>query len=278
MHHQLLVQPAMAFEYKAVLRVVVQVILVAVFLNFFGLVSYARYQNENVFVTTSKRPVETQPAPAITLCPMDKHMSGYPDMDQAKASAILSAQAARRGLIDVVCKDVKDGEVAQCIEEKTFNLTSAVKYFTKDGLQGKQVSGAQHWIPYFTSTSMGMCFTLNSSFPMRSKIPGALRFELDGGNEYVRYIHDPDFFFIADSWEMPFNPKPIMSGKGANITLYAMRVIGHRKLNRVSEPCNPNPSPTFTACIKESFSKEVDCRQRRRRIRRRRRRVRRPNK
>ncbi len=91
-------------------------------------------------------------------------------------------------------------------------------------------------------------------------------------NNYIRYIHDPDFFFIDKSWGMPFNTKQMVSGKGANITLYAMMVIEHRKLNRASEPCNPNPSPTFIACIKESFSKEVHYIHRRIRIRRRRRR------
>jgi hypothetical protein len=246
----------MYFGYKAVLRVVVQVILVAVFLKFFGLVSYARYQDENVVVTTSKRAVETLPTPAITLCP-GKNMSPYHGLDQAKALAILSAQVSGE-FLDIVCNDIKDGEVAQCIEDKTFNLTSVVKYFT-NGLQGQQVSGAQHWIPDFTITSYGMCFTLNSSFSMRSKTSGALRFELDEGTDFVRYIHDPDFFFMSQSVGMPFNAKQMLSGNGKKILAYAMMVIEHQKRNRASEPCNPNPTPTFTACIKESFSKEVEC-------------------
>jgi hypothetical protein len=131
-------QAARMFDLKVVMKGFVQAILLAVFLKYFGLISWARYQAENVVVTTSERSEETFQAPAVTICPAAKNGNPFPGVEFTPED--ISA-AIKGEFIEILCKD--DGEISRCIEEKTFNL-SVVKYFTKDGIQGEHISDIQY--------------------------------------------------------------------------------------------------------------------------------------
>jgi hypothetical protein len=207
-----------------------------------------------VVVTTSVRSEETIQAPAVTICPKAKDRSTFPGWEFTPEDIT----AATKGeFLEILCKE--DGDISRCIEDKTFNV-SLVKYFTKDGIQGEHISDIQYWIPDFTTISAGMCFTLKSPFPMESKVGGALRMELDNKTNYLVFIHDPDFFFLSINPWNPFNIRDLLSSETEKILLYNMIVVEHHKLDRASHRCNQDLIPTFTSCIKESFSKAVGCR------------------
>merc|ERR1712130_36595 len=38
-----------------------------------------------------------------------------------------------------------------------------------------------------------------------------------------------------------------------------MRVVQHNNINVPNRPCNPDPSYSFTSCVKESLSKRIGC-------------------
>ena len=52
-------------------KILLQAVLFAIFFNYFGLVSWRRYKEQRVVLTSSDEAVDNLPAPAITLCPID---------------------------------------------------------------------------------------------------------------------------------------------------------------------------------------------------------------
>ena len=61
----------MPFSHLVWGKILLQVVLFAIFFNYFGLVSWQRYKEQRVVLTSSDEPIDKLPAPAITLCPID---------------------------------------------------------------------------------------------------------------------------------------------------------------------------------------------------------------
>ena len=89
------------------LKVFFQVVLVFVFLKFFGLSCWARYLDEDVYVSRSESYSSRIKAPGVTICPGLRN--GHTDL-------LAESCASRNGTSDIV----------SCIESASYNLSSTV--------------------------------------------------------------------------------------------------------------------------------------------------------
>ena len=70
----------MPFNYLVLGKILLQLLLFAIFFNYFGVVSWKRYQEQRVVLTSSDEAIDNLPAPAVTLCPADhEDRIGYID-------------------------------------------------------------------------------------------------------------------------------------------------------------------------------------------------------
>ena len=89
------------------LKVLFQVVLVFVFLKFFGLSCWARYLDEDVYVSMSESYSSGIKAPGVTICPGLR--SGHTDL-------LAESCASKNGTSDIV----------SCIEAASYDLSSTV--------------------------------------------------------------------------------------------------------------------------------------------------------
>ena len=116
------------------------------------------------------------------------------------------------------------------------------------------------WIPDFTWTKNGICYTLNYSSNIGDTYArdNMRFFPKDPNKHQVIYIHDPNFFALS------INPGALsMTRTKVMNTTYTLRRISrvkHKLINRPENTCEDSTNYDFLACIKNSFSKSVGCR------------------
>ena len=212
-------------------RLVLQIILLAIFLHFFGLPAVEKYLKHEVMLVETRKDTDGISLPAITI-------SGLVDLEVPCFSQNLSIG---------------------CIETNTHNLPEILQgillgYGKKQAiiLDQNQVSEE------FTSVWAGRQYTLN--LPLRIG-PDYLedQFILLLAPRIVRiYLHDPDFFI--------FNQNP--AGPPANRLRFDAKVNGSSffqslaltevlELNVPEDPCNDDQSYNFNSCVRISIAKQV---------------------
>ena len=71
----------MKLNYLVASKILLQGVLFAFFFKYFGLVSWRRYKEQRIVLTSSDERVDKLPAPAITLCPVNhQDQTGYKNL------------------------------------------------------------------------------------------------------------------------------------------------------------------------------------------------------
>ena len=193
------------------------------------------------------------PTPAVTVCPLNPlTSSGFPK--NGFNSSIVDSR------IGEACKGKEGKDIASCVDKATYNLSSTVGYLQ---LPGNLWVGPQElkklWVEDFTSTEIGLCFTLNRTyhFPPVTSPEVGLTIGFINDTDYLVFLHDPQLFLITYNDMMPISSfrfeKPNFFGWGLIITQ-------HHNLNLPLKPCNALPSYSFTACVKTFLSHDIGCR------------------
>ena len=218
-------------------RAFVQIVLLVVALNYFGLPSLRRFLDRKVVVTSSDEDQDNFPSPSVTVCARKPiSAEGFPK-DLADLNPDDSA-------IGQICMGKEGAEIATCIEKNTFDLESTVAL--------KYDKSNTSWVPDFTLSQVGMCYTLNGV--NLTTLPSL---EFNTNNKYGVLIHDPNLYHITYNFLMPITR---ISIEKQEADYWQFNVVQHRNLDRPTKPCNPSPSYSFTACIKASLSGTIGCR------------------
>ena len=156
------------------------------------------------------------------------------------------------------CRNMNN--VTDCIVKKTYSLPEVVAHTMLGNVAQTSLMDPSFWIPDFTRTKDGICYTLNYSGTISDSFSmDILMFQSkDPHKHQIIYIHDLSFFAINA------NPHAfsMTSSKAMNST-YTNRIISrvkHKLINRPGNTCEEAADYSFTACIKNSFSKSVGCR------------------
>lgn len=231
-------------------KLFVVVVLLAVFINYFGLKSVERYQEKKVYVTSTAKLEKFIPAPALTICPLDPvTLSSFPNVPELPEE---KKRQLNRNPFHFLCGsgDGNTTAIVDCVEKLTYNLTHVVKLAAKGiNPRGWKEAGPveEHWKAEFTN-GKSLCLIHRSPHHFGSHDSAhAIVVGLNPDLEYYVFIHDPNFFVLSH------NP-----GLGLN-TLYLnmkqsifakMTVVEHRNLDVPNKRCNPDTGYSFTGSIK----------------------------
>ena len=83
----------------------------------------------------------------------------------------------------------------------------------------------------------------------------AINVGLDPKNWYLTFIHDPRFFIFSRNPGLPLNSK--FQGKG-QLLMYKLKMVEHRNLDVPSKRCDNSHFYSFTKCVKQAVSEEVN--------------------
>ena len=174
-------------------RLFLQVLLFLIFLQYFGLPSWRRYQEGQVVVVSHEREDGFVPAPAVTFCPQNPNSFG--GFKNATLSDGTNSMAE-------VCEGKED--MKKCIEEAAYNLTEAIKRYGFGPLMNMDKAPEESaWSTYFGLAHYGLCYTLNSSFNMTIyNTNGTINIGLQNLS-YMMVVHDPNIFIHSANPSIP---------------------------------------------------------------------------
>lgn len=165
------------------------------------------------------------------------------------------------------CGDASSAkEFSDCVKNKTLNLNevvvNATQGFSSNIIKKLELSDSDLWTSDMTISVSGRCYTLNYDKQLKvDKETNSIIINLVPTNYYL-FLHDPDFFFpTINPRTLPLNlimVNPQELGNTSYLTL-TIEVIQKQNLNRAEVPCNHSPGYNFTACIKRSLARMVNC-------------------
>ena len=226
-------------------KIFVVVVLLAVFIKYFGWNSLARYQEKKVYVTSTQKLEEFIPAPALTVCPMNS----FPDVEDEEMMMIGNP-------FEVLCGSGEGNTTAivDCIEKLSHNLTDVVKIEAKGSMpmyREEPARGpvAEHWKAEFTN-GRGLCLIHQSPHHFGSHDwAHAIVVGLKPDLEYNLFIHDPNFFVLSHNPGLGLNKLFLKTKTSIFVKL---TVVEHHNLDVPNKRCNPQAGYSFTGNIKLS--------------------------
>ena len=241
----------MGFNVLVWAKFTIHCILFLIFLIYFGIPSVERYQDKKVVVTSVNVKTENIPSPGITICTMNEQGNGFKNFNITPGVAIVRQ----------VCKNETGQDIANCINNETFDFASSLKNVFLGVPHGTYSLDAiqEHVTPDFTHPSAGVCHTIAFGEPFGTRLmTDIIGVELNVENDYHLFVHDPNFFLINFNPSLPFTR--ISAPEDLDMILYKMTVTQRQNLNVPSKACNSDPSYAFNACIKDVLTKSIGCR------------------
>ena len=240
-------------------KVVLVGTLLFVFFRNFGLVSWEKYQSQNVYVTKSWERPDFLPLPTITICPNDvKAGHTFKNVTEEQKR---QAREEGKDVLGYVCKDLEGQDFIECAKRKvlslsdfvTFEITNTPNLRIRPETVGMNPPVENHWSMNL-NRDKGPCFTYQNNHHMDTK--GMLQIGLNARFKYQVFIHDPRFFINSANPVMPVGLNFINSGEWKLINLV---VVEHRNLDVPDKRCSPGQNYSLDGCIRDFFSKEVGC-------------------
>ena len=224
-----------------IVKAVVQIVLLILALYFFGVPSWQRFQDKKVVVVTSQDDQHGLPAPAVTVCGRNPKTDNYFPISKPLSMYMNNSSLNR---VDI-CQGKEGEDIVKCVENETFNLNQILSTKGNDN----------KWLADFGA--FGMCFTLKISLDMTPNSMSMINLLFRNHTSFALFVHDPKLFVQNLNSQMPFKYKSYEGFQ--NVELQELVIIQHQNLNLPMKPCNPDPSYSLTACIKQSVSNEIGC-------------------
>ena len=212
-------------------RLILQILLLTVFLHFFGLPAVEKYLKQDVMVVETKKDTNKVPLPAITIS----------------------------GLVDPEVPCFTQNLSTSCIKANTHNLSANLKGLLL-GFEKKQVISLNNKVVSedFTAVWAGRQFTLNLALEVGPDyLNDQLILLLAPG--FVRiYLHDPKFFIFNLNAAGPPAERIQLDVKANGSSLLGMIGLTEmEELDLPADPCKEEHSYNFNSCVRMSVAKQV---------------------
>ena len=215
-----------------------QLILLAIFLQFFGLPAIERYRKKEVLVVEKKLDTDGIPFPAVTITAGGQKEpercyeldDGAPSIEKCLKNNSPNSSDLLKGVLLGFDKRV------------SFNLTEDL--LTEDS--------TQHWQGRYYTLTLPLTIGPDYAEDFVHLLLSQIEFH------YQIFLHDPKFFIFSDNpIALPMEQRLFRSTKPKNSRCYRLNLIQMKELNVPSDPCNNDPDFNFRACVKESVSRKV---------------------
>ena len=220
----------------------------------FGLPCIRRFFANEITVNEFVKKKTSLKPPAVTICPQMWKPDSPPVMPL--------------GHYKTNCRDANNTkDFSDCVRNKTFGISevivSATQGYQSNVVSNLSVSDPQLWTSDMTMAMVGRCYTLNYDQLLKvDQETESIVINLAPANYFV-YLHDPDFFlFTINSLSMPTTAVNLnLQDMNASYLSITLELVQREKVNQleVDKRCNPSPDYKFTACVKQSLAKMVNC-------------------
>ena len=240
-------------QYLSVLgfKPIVQLLLISIFLQFFGLPSIHRFMDKRMLSVTSKKNTGGLAAPVVTIAPRNPrtkrgwsgNTTSYPKV------------------VEDVCGHQQEA-IGGCIQNETFSNSDAFKDVILGFTEKKSLLEQEGLLTEdFTTSWYGRTYTLDIHRKIGPDDKLDQFFLVLGRNlDYRIFVHDPTYFVInTNPIGLPSLVFKIKTNESRShyyqITLTEMEEVDHPE-----DPCETDSNYNFQTCVKESLSKQVGCR------------------
>ena len=223
------------FDLVRVARPVLQLILLVVFLFFFGLPAIATYRRKEVLVVENKKDTGGIPFPAITVAAW--------------------IQEATDGCYQL------NKTIEQCIEDNSLGSSDLIKGVLL-GFEAQASLNLTKEMLTEDSTHLwsGRFYTLNLPLTIGpdDDTDQVYIFLSNISMEYQLFIHDPKFYIYSDNPVLPMEVRSFNTRSTVS-RYYRLNLVEMNELDVPSDPCNTAPDFNFHSCVKMSVAQKVSC-------------------
>ena len=219
------------------MRLLLQILLLATFLHFFGLPAIEKYERKEVMVVETSKDTDGIPLPAITLL----FANDAPENQKYRSCYHLNVS------------------VADCLETNTPIISNILKKILL-GFEKKEmlVLGENEIIGDLAATRAGRIFTL--------RLPGLKIGPNDAETQFFLFLaptfvnvmlHDPDFFIFNDNpYGMP-TVTTVFDAATMFSHYHRIALSEIRELDLPTDPCNNDQTYNFNSCVRRSLARQV---------------------
>ena len=218
------------------MRLILQILLLAIFFQFFGLPAIEKYHKKDVMIVKTVKDTEGIPLPAISLM----FTNDAPEIQKYKA-----CYQSNDSIVD--CLQTNAPDVSMLLKKTMLGYTKKKRLFW----------GKDNFTSTLDDRRAGIVFTLN--FPM-SIGPDDEETELFLFFEPTIFsvmLHDPNFFTYNDN---PFGIPAATERIDARTMFNHFRRIALtevQELNIPADPCNKDKGYNFSSCVRKILAKQV---------------------
>ena len=235
-------------------KTILQLLLFCLFLGFFGISSFSKYQKKETIVIKSEKDTDGIEAPAVTLV-ATQNKFGWKSAQ--KESFWYNFELYEH------CERI-NRTIEQCIQKDSFKLTDFLanarieeNYNSSAFVLLNLSSASVHWREDMTATAFGKYFTLKAPKSTTLNQDYCMTFILVKNFSYNVFVHHEDFLLNNAN---PLGP-PVnywtFEGPTQKNHYQELILTKHTKLNLDQRPCEEDPAYSFTKCIKEDSSKKL---------------------
>ena len=217
-----------------VARPVLQLILLAIFLFYFGLPAIETYAKKEVIVVEHNRDTNGIPFPAITVAAWDQN---EPD------SCYGSSQP-----------------IEKCIEESSLNSSDLLKAILRGYELRSSINLTKNMLTEDSTNSWsGIYYTLNLPLNIGpDDYKDQIYIFLSNITlEYSIFVHDPKFFIYSNNPVALRMETRSFNTRASDHLCFRLNLIEMNELDVPSDPCNANPDYNFHLCVKRSVTEKV---------------------
>ena len=229
-------------------QAVVIITLFIVFLQFFGLSTFAKWGRQDVQIVRRKEPRNSLPPPAITICAITKEFHGW-NLSSPRDELLRNCEGQ---------EDIED-----CVRKNTFALKDVVvlngssilnyKEDKNDLEDDEELINSSLWKSRMTETDNGMCHTLiyDKHIGKRTYLQIGLHLNITSV-----FLHDPKFFVFKDTNVfIPFLKLTDVFNKE-----FTILATTKKRMKRKSKfDCNPDENYNFGDCVRQKIVEREGC-------------------
>ena len=236
-------------------KTTLQLVLFFLFLTFFGIPSFNKYQKKETIVVKSELETEGIEVPAVTLQATLDNFLGWKSAKEDTTWTSFELFEHCKGINKTIDECVQTDTIklsdflAEAKFENMFNLSASVQIDLS--------SSSPDWTEDMTATGLGKYFTIRLSKPFVPNEDHCLIFSLLKNFTFLIFVHDENFFFYnSNPLGPPINYQTFQGPLEKN-HYQELTLTKQTKLNLDRQPCEDNPAYSFNSCIKETLSKQV---------------------
>ena len=173
--------------YNRACKLIFVVILLVLFVKFFGYPSYIKYSARKTLIVEEKVQFRSESPPAITISAGRRSEGSFSHGWKVDSSIYLPAG----NIMETVCNKFDNiNDTLACIEEKTFNFSDIIENANSGNIELNKAELWKREISYFW---YGATLTLNGSYELGTQYSNALNININPTYIYYVWIHDPHF-------------------------------------------------------------------------------------